>query len=210
MKTKTFFKKTLVLTLGFAVMSLMACDKKESKPVDDDDNGTNVKMELSMEVDGKKWDATVIEYFSFFNDPEDSDTEEVYAQSIKAQNKDNEIFSLLFSIPATEIQNATGTHDIGETISEPNYSYFSGLVSYTAKNSKKYKEHYATEKIAGTVTLTKAVFGDQGTINGVNLGNGLKEIEGTFQFELYEIDSNGENKIKLKQGKFKLKTGVKS
>lgn len=207
MKTTTFFKKTLVLTLSFAVMTLLACDKKETKPVDDDKD-TNVKMELSMEVDGKQWDATVIEYFSFSNDPEDNDTEEVYAQSIKAQNKDKETFTLLFSIPATKINNAKGTYDIGETISEPNYSYFSGLVSYTDKNNKKYKEHYETEKIAGKVILTKAVFGNQGKINGLAFGNGLKEIEGTFEFELYETDTNGNNEIKLKKGKFKLKSGV--
>jgi hypothetical protein len=215
MKKIQFFPFNCILLIGLVLFTSCEKDKEDVGP--DLNTSLPAGIEFSMHVDDKEWTARSISYVSFLTESESMGDNYVINVSAFSNEKDDlsgegddpnqESVHFTFSIPAAEIKNALGVYPIKKEEIDENTTAYTGIVHYNAKNHQKYMPDYSINPQSGSITLTKADFGDQGVLGELPLGEGLKSIEGTFEFTLHLVGESNKN-LNITKGKFKLKTGI--
>ena len=208
-----------ILALLFLVVS---CSKKGSPEPDDpqieDNSEVPAVNELSMLIDGVKWEAKYIKYPSSIVGLEPG---EIFEQELlhlfvaynktKAEldqiaegnksDEDVESISMSLVIPASRAHSPTGIYKFNEQSEQSQ-----NAIKFHSNTNGTYSNLYNINPNPGAINVIKQSYGDRGSVNGIKLGYGLNNFEGTFEFELNGSQGTPESKsIKITEGKFKIR-----
>jgi hypothetical protein len=227
MKTFNITKHFLSLVVLFFLA--VSCSKNNNtKPdepqIEEDDlkqeenSDVPAVSELSMLIDGKKWEAKYVEYLSTIEglEPGEIFEHDLYHPIIaysktKAELKeiadgskdhdDIEAFHISFVIPASKAHSPTGIYKFNNEAEQSQNS-----IQFRSKDTEIYTINYDINPSPGAIDVIKQGYGDRGSVNGNKLGYGLNNLEGTFEFELNSNQGGAESKsLKITEGKFKVR-----
>lgn len=214
-------KKLLILLPTILIFSLFSCSKDDKEGTDkNQEEGLPPGIEFSMMVDGKTWVPKSIVYTAFQtgSEPGADYENDIIPHTIVVRNISHkefqelsksdkipehyEAFTIMLSIPLSRVTSVEGKHEFSEA-SDLKIPHPKNQVSFINKGDKLYSNNYDINTYTGHVNITKGEYGNRGSIGGMELGNGFKKLEGTFEFELHPINIEGKP-VKITEGKFKL------
>lgn len=214
-------KKLLFLSQFVLILLLFSCSKdKETDTENSQEESLPPDIEFSMMVDGKPWVPKSIVYSAFQTGTEPGVEYEngVIPHTIVVRNISHkefqeisksdkipehyEAFTIMLSIPLSRVTSVEGKHEFSEA-SDLKIPHPKNQVTFIKKGNHLYSHNYNLNKHTGHINISKGEYGDRGKVGGMELGNGFKNLEGTFEFELYPQSPNDKS-VKITEGKFKL------
>jgi len=206
-----------VFLLGVALTFNAACSKDDDGPGDQlGKAGT-----LSMNIDGKPWQAEVATIMTLGDTVDEGEEKSYYitingVKVINGSDEESESISLSLLLTDAGFNNPKRSYPIA-SMSEADYGY--GVIMYNneAENDTEGGGTYVsinpedTDLSVGNLTVKDYEIGNQ-SFFGQLLGKGYTKLSGTFEAELYSYDGtdNPPKKIAITEGKFNVNSDLLS
>lgn len=203
-KTLTIFNS--ISALLCSVFLIVGCTKDDDSKANDEQN-----YSISMKVNGKTWSSTTTTLYT--ESHYDSEKGDFYLVTIGGQqidSKNNEEMSALqlhVAIPKARLHNPKGTYPI---LAMSNVSVGDGTAVFNMGNEKLYASYDPRDatKVVGTIAITSFKTGNQIISGEDNLGEGYTLLSGTFKVDMYSVERNSTEMLRITDGKFNLKLGI--